>query len=60
MAGSAFSVYPSPHNIQRAVCMTREFRNILHCNRTVEVVYYGQFLSERSVPIWTTQEKKSH
>ena len=43
MAGSAFSVYPSPHNIQRAVCMTREFRNILHCNRTVEVVYYGQF-----------------
>ena len=61
MAGSAFSIYPSLYKIYnwRRV-HTQEFRDIFHCNRMAEVVYYGQFLSERSVPIWTTQEKKSH
>lgn len=61
MAGSAFSIYPLLYKIYNGRRVhTQEFRNIFHCNRMAEMVYYGKFfLSERSVPIWTTQEKKS-
>ena len=61
MAGSAFSIYPSLCKIynERRV-HTQEFRNIFHCNRMAEVVYYGKFFYPKGACRYGLPKKRNH